>query len=158
MRRNKDSAVSLHYYLTAFSLLLHSFVPLRSLITTETCSRANISPRLRSQNGLGQKWVPVCQEIHALFSFSGDPAPSLSAYKISAKYCFYIQMFTLIWPSKRICGRCITMLCSFLTILQQPLAVSSGAKTFWPDLDLQGTFKNTQKGSSCCGAVVNESD
>ena len=55
-------------------VFLHSFVPLRSLIT-ETCSRASIVPRLRSQNGLGQKQLLLCQESRASFSFSRDPHP-----------------------------------------------------------------------------------
>ena len=54
-----------------FFLCLHSFVPLRSLIS-ETCSRASIAARLRSQNGLGQNGFS-CQESHSWFSFSGDP-------------------------------------------------------------------------------------
>ena len=55
-----------------FSCLIVSafFVLLRSLIT-KTCSRASIVARLRSQNGLGQKWL-LCQESHVWFSFSGD--------------------------------------------------------------------------------------
>ena len=57
-------------------LFLHSFVPLRSLIT-ETFPRASLVPRLRSQNGLGQKWLLFCQESHAWFSFSRDPLPYL---------------------------------------------------------------------------------
>ena len=52
------------------SLLLPSFVSLRSLIT-ETRKRTNTVPRLRSQNGLGQKWFLLCQQSHAWFSFSG---------------------------------------------------------------------------------------
>ena len=31
--------------------------------------------RLRSQNGLGQKWVLLCQESPAWFSSSGDLLP-----------------------------------------------------------------------------------
>lgn len=45
------------------SLLLPSFVSLRLLI--ETCKRTKIVPRLRSQNGLGQKWFFLCQQSHA---------------------------------------------------------------------------------------------
>ena len=33
--------------------------------------------KLRPQNGLGQKWLFLCQESHAWFSFSTDPLPSL---------------------------------------------------------------------------------
>ena len=47
-------------------------VILRSLIT-ETCSRASTAARLRSQNGLGQKWLHLCRENHTWFSFSEDP-------------------------------------------------------------------------------------
>ena len=50
-------------------LFLHSFVPLRLLII-ETCSRASIMVRLRSQNGLSWKWLLLCQENHACFSSS----------------------------------------------------------------------------------------
>ena len=57
-------------------LFLHSFVTLRQLIT-ETCSRVSIVARLRSQNGLGQKWLLLCQESHAWFSFSGESLPYL---------------------------------------------------------------------------------
>ena len=57
-------------------IFLHSFVPWRSLIT-ETCSRTSIITMLRPQNGLGQKWLFLCQESHAWFSFSTDPLPSL---------------------------------------------------------------------------------
>ena len=46
------------------SLLLPSFVSLRLLIT-ETCKRTKIVPRLRSHNGLGQKWFLLCQQSHA---------------------------------------------------------------------------------------------
>ena len=45
-----------------------SSLPLRSLIT---------EARLRSQNGLGQKWLLLCQKSHAWFSFSGDSLPYL---------------------------------------------------------------------------------
>ena len=31
--------------------------------------------KLRSQNGLGQNWLLLCQESHTWFSFSGDPLP-----------------------------------------------------------------------------------
>ena len=58
------------------SLLLPSFVSLRSLIT-ETHKRTNTVPRLRSQNGLGQKWFLLCQQSHAWFSFSRDSMPYL---------------------------------------------------------------------------------
>ena len=47
------SALWLHYCLTSFSLSLHSFVPLRSLIT-EICWRARIAATLRSQDALGK--------------------------------------------------------------------------------------------------------
>ena len=56
----------------SYHLFLHSFVPLRSLIT-ENCSRASTVARLRSQNGLGQKWLLLCQESHSWVSFSWDP-------------------------------------------------------------------------------------
>ena len=45
---------------------LHS-LPLRPLII-ETHSRAVIVARLRSQNGLYQRWLLLCQENHAWFS------------------------------------------------------------------------------------------
>ena len=45
-----------HCFLTAFPSCLQSFLPLRSLIT-ETCLRASIVARLRSQNALGQNEV-----------------------------------------------------------------------------------------------------
>ena len=51
-------------------------VSLRSLIT-ETRKRTNTVPRLRSQNGLGQKWFLLCQQSHAWFSFSRDSMPYL---------------------------------------------------------------------------------
>ena len=51
-------------------MFLHSFLLLRSLIT-ETCSRASIMARLRSQNGFSQ-------ESHAWFFFKDHP--TLSAY------------------------------------------------------------------------------
>ena len=57
-------------------LFLHYFVTLRSLIT-ETCSRARIMARLRSENGFRPKWLLFCQESHAWFSFSGDSLPYL---------------------------------------------------------------------------------
>lgn len=58
-------------------LFLHSLVPWRSLIT-ETCSRAGLVTRLRSQNGFGPKWLLFCQESQASFFLRGPPA--LSAY------------------------------------------------------------------------------
>ena len=57
-------------------LFLYSFVPLQS-VTTETCSRASTVVKLRSQNGLRQKWLLFCQEIHSHFSFSRDSLPYL---------------------------------------------------------------------------------
>ena len=47
-------------------------LPLRTLVT-ETCSRASIMARLRSQNSLGQNGL--CQESHAWLSFSRIPHP-----------------------------------------------------------------------------------
>ena len=69
-------------------LFLHSFVLLRSLIT-ETCPRTSIVGRLRSQNGLGQKWLLFCQESHTWFSFSGDPLP----YPICLQYQSQVHVF-----------------------------------------------------------------
>ena len=67
----QDSALSLPYCSTAFSLFLHSFVSLRSFIT-KTCSRASIIPRLRSQNSIGQNgFSPVKKAMGGLF-FSKD--------------------------------------------------------------------------------------
>ena len=64
----QDSALSLHYCLTAFSLFLYSFVSLRSFIT-KTCSRASIITRLRSQNGIGQNgFSPVKKAMVGPFS------------------------------------------------------------------------------------------
>ena len=60
---------SLHYYLTALSLFLCSFVSLRSLIT-EIYPRASTVTRLRSQKWLRPKWLLLCQEK---FSFSRAP-------------------------------------------------------------------------------------
>jgi len=62
-------------------MFLYSFVPLRSLII-ETCLRTRLVAKLRSQNGLRQKWLLFCQESHAWFSFSRD-LPTLSANAIS---------------------------------------------------------------------------
>ena len=56
------------------SFFLYSFVPLQ-LVTTEACSRASTALKLRSQNGLRQKWPLFCQEIHSRFSFSRDSLP-----------------------------------------------------------------------------------
>ena len=53
-----------------------TFVPWGALIT-ETCSRASVLARLRSQNSLGQKWFLLYQESHTCFSFSGDTLPYL---------------------------------------------------------------------------------
>ena len=53
-----------------------TFVPWGALIT-ETCSRASVLDRLRSPNGLGQKWLLLYQESHTCFSFSGDTLPYL---------------------------------------------------------------------------------
>ena len=69
--------LSLNYcFLTAFPLFLHSFVRLRSVIT-ESCSRASTVAMIRSQNGLSEKRLILCQESHEWFCFSGDPAPYL---------------------------------------------------------------------------------
>ena len=62
-------------------LFLPSFVPLRSLIT-ETCSSSSTVAKIRSQNGLGQKCLPLCQESHAWFSFSRDPSPYLLTQRL----------------------------------------------------------------------------
>ena len=63
-------------FLTAFPLFLHSFVPLRSVIT-ESCSRASTVARLRPKNGLSKKWLILYQESHDWFYFSVDPVPYL---------------------------------------------------------------------------------
>ena len=60
-------------------LLLHSFVPLRSLIT-ETCSRTSTVARLRSQNGFGPKWLLFCQDSRGAWFPSSRMPPTLSAY------------------------------------------------------------------------------
>ena len=58
-------------------LFPHSFVPLKSLATeTYSSARASMVARLRSQNGLGLKWLLLCQESHA--SFSSPETPTLS--------------------------------------------------------------------------------
>ena len=73
---------SMHYYLTALSLFLCSFVSLRSLIT-EIYPRASIVTRLRSQKWLRPKWLLLCQKRYSWFSFFGD---SLT-YVITEPYC-----------------------------------------------------------------------
>lgn len=73
---------SLHYYLTALSLFLCSFVSLRSLIT-EIYPRASIVTRLRSQKWLRPKWLLLRQKRYSWFSFFGD---SLT-YVITKLYC-----------------------------------------------------------------------
>ena len=55
-------------------LFLHSFISLRSLIT-ETCSRASVVARLRSQNDLGQKWLMSRKPCLILF-LRGPPTLS----------------------------------------------------------------------------------
>ena len=46
------------------------------IIVIETCSRSSIVTRLRSQNGLGLKWLLFCQKLYLVF-FSRDPLPHL---------------------------------------------------------------------------------
>ena len=41
------------------------------------CSRASTVFKLRSHNGLGQKWLLLCQESLAWFCCSGEPLPHL---------------------------------------------------------------------------------
>ena len=62
-------------------LFLHSFALLRSLIT-EICSRTSIVASLRSQNGLGQKWLIYVKKAMT-GSFSGDPLPYLLILTLS---------------------------------------------------------------------------
>ena len=74
-RRSWDSVLLLSYcFLPDFPLFLHPLTSL-TIMNYEACSRASIVARLRSQNGLGQKWLLLCQESHVWFSFSGDPLP-----------------------------------------------------------------------------------
>lgn len=82
LRRNQDSTLSLHCYLTAFSLFLPSFIYLSSLIT-ETCSRASIVARLRSQNGLGQNNFSCVKKARSSFLFCWDPYLHPIAYRIA---------------------------------------------------------------------------
>ena len=56
--------------------------PLRSFVT-KTCSKTSIRARFRSQTGLGQKWLLLCRESHAWFSFNVDPL-TLSSYIATA--------------------------------------------------------------------------
>ena len=84
--------LSSYCFLTAFPLFLHSFIPWRSLIT-ETCWRASIVSRLRSQNGLGQNGFsnvknampgsfspgipyPICLETESVFCNRRNRKPS----------------------------------------------------------------------------------
>lgn len=68
-------------------LFTHSFVPLKSL-TTETYSSAwaSIAARLRSQKGLGLKWLLLHQESHASFSSPETPAlPCLHPDRLASR-------------------------------------------------------------------------
>ena len=78
-------------------LFLHSFVPLRSLIT-EICSKASIVARLRSPNGLGQKWLLFRQGSHDWFSFSRDPQPYLLSGPLILPGPFQCSL----WSSKQL--------------------------------------------------------
>ena len=51
----------------------------------------SIVARLRSQNGLGQKWILLCQESHAWFSFSRD-FPTLPAYKVTFENSYNLSL------------------------------------------------------------------
>ena len=76
---------SLNYrFLTAFPLFLHSLTSLRKLIT-ETCSRVSIVARLTSQNGLGQKWLLLCQESHA------------ASFPLETLYLICLHLFLAFW-------------------------------------------------------------
>lgn len=83
MKQNWESLQLLSYFCYCYfsclisHLSLPSLVPLRSFIT-ETCSRISTVAGSRSQNGLGQKWLLLCQESHAWFSLSGDFYPICS--------------------------------------------------------------------------------
>ena len=46
------------------------------IIVIKTGSRSSIVTRLRSQNGLGLKWLLFCQKLYLVF-FSRDPLPHL---------------------------------------------------------------------------------
>ena len=48
---------------------------LLKIIIAETCSRTSIVARLRSQSGLGQKWLLLRQESHAWFFLWEPPYP-----------------------------------------------------------------------------------
>lgn len=54
---------------------LDAFVPLKSVTTETSSAGASIVGRLRSQSGLGLKWLLLCQESYVWFSSSGDPCP-----------------------------------------------------------------------------------
>ena len=80
LRGGTKTLFSPHYYLTALSLFLCSFVSLRSLIT-EIYPRASTVTRLRSQKWLRPKWLLLCQKKIFLVLFLWGP-PNLCDYKI----------------------------------------------------------------------------
>ena len=73
--------------IVSWLLFFHSYIPSLPLreLNTETCSRTSTVAKVRSQNGLGQKGLLLCQESHAWFSFSRD-SPTLSAYTLNPEY------------------------------------------------------------------------
>ena len=60
------------------------------------CSRASIVFKLKSHNGLGQKWLLLCQESHAWFSCSGEPLHYLPRRRhsltLATFYCWQSQV------------------------------------------------------------------
>lgn len=75
--QNCEALLLIHYlcrcYFSCQIAIICSFVPLGFI--TETCSRASIVARLRSQNNFGQKWLKSKKQYQILFL--GTPLPNL---------------------------------------------------------------------------------
>lgn len=71
----EDSVLSLNYcFFSVFSLFLHSLTSLK-IIHSRVLFKVELVTRLRPHNGLCQKWLLLCPESCALFSFSRDSPP-----------------------------------------------------------------------------------
>ena len=83
------------YYVLLLSclllLLLDSSLFFCSLkiIIIKSFSVLSIVTRLRLQNGIGQKWLLLCQESHASFCFSRDPLP----YMLTLPFALYFAKY-----------------------------------------------------------------
>ena len=100
-------------------LFLHSFVPLRSLIT-ENCSRAiTVVANLKSQNGLGQKWFLWYQK---------EPWPGLFSWDL---LCYLLTVkFLLVWSVTQSC----LFAAQWIVAHQASLSMEFSRQEYWSGL------------------------